>query len=248
MNIRDLIFKTVPPFVFSHTPILTKEILLRLIQEGKSVEIDLSSIENGGFVVGHDKAIYKEGLLPENKNISLGDALALLEKTNVPIKIDCKDEGALHKASEIVRLLGKRRCMLHSIVKELTFYSKKEMETAYWKREPIAFSAIYAFKKKLNVPLQVSTKGTTFKNLGKAISSCVRLLKGKVEIINLNLPPDNTVAPDNIIEKLYRNDLLVEIYVEKLGGRRIKKPYFATTNDLEKASSIFRLPTSSGAS
>jgi len=246
MNPVRSIWQTGNPITFFHTRVVTEDLLRQVINEGKSIELDISSGANGSLYIGHHKLFYEFEQIPKPKNISVEGAIEILSNSDVFIKFDCKDKNVLARVEKIIKKIGRRdRCMLHAFVPELDFTSCAAgvaVGLQWQQHEYIPLDDMVKLKKGCaDIPLQVScralSKAQVLKDKLAIVDEIIRSVRKKAEVVNFNLP-DNEPPPNIAISKLYNAGLLTEIRVENLIGREIGLPYFGVSDYLERVSAF----------
>ncbi|MBI2051572.1 hypothetical protein HYT33_02300 [Candidatus Roizmanbacteria bacterium] len=234
------------PLVFLHNHSVSKELLDRVIEERKSIEVDVNYSSDRGYYIGHHPSFYKYYSIPRPESLSLAEVMEHLTTSDVFVKFDCKDRKVLPKVQELAREIGPRRCMLHAFVDELYIKNGQVIDVEYWRTERIPFKEILELKKKAgNPPLEVSARGITveiIKNSSETLMESIgSAIEKKAEVVNLNInEPNHALPPDEFLEKFYlRNGVLTEVYIEKLDGRKLKVPYFGSTDDLALATPLY---------
>ncbi len=222
-----------------HTRVVDER-LLRMLKTGllQTMELDISSA-NGGYYIGHHRQFYKDrGLTFPPPNVSLEEAMRVITKQGVFTKLDCKDEGAIPKVTELARILGPGSCMLHAFVKEFN-YQTKEREL-HWINENIDIKKLTKLRDNTGYPsLQVSCRGFTYNGIatleGGQVSNlnevCAKAMKNGIDVVNLNLP-NNQVPPDWVLQYFYDNGVLLEVYEGNGEERQLPCDVF-TTIELE---------------
>lgn len=235
------------PFIFFHTHAVSEELIKKVATEQKSIELDISSGDNGKFYIGHHLSFYKHKKIRKPKNITVEKAIEILRNSKTFVKFDCKDQNVLPLVRDLIQVIGPERSMLHAFVEELnmTDSTDKEKEQPHWKFEHISLQKLIQLKEDVgNPPLQVSCRGLTLPDLladGVRITKRItRITRQYADVVNFNIhAPRNAVAPVGLIEKLYNEyRMLTEVYVERLGRKTLPVPYFGTTDNFAYASRL----------
>ncbi|KKR71884.1 MAG: hypothetical protein UU14_C0016G0004 [Candidatus Roizmanbacteria bacterium GW2011_GWB1_40_7] len=233
------------PITLFHTHHVTKALIIQIIRERKSIELDISHNRNSCYI-GHHTSFYTDNQKPNN--ICLHEAIESLKTERVFVKFDCKTPAAIPTVKSLIRQVGPDRSMIHGFVKELEFspYPKEVHHSFHWQTESIKLYDLLRLKKETgNPPLQVSCRGLTEKRLHlEGIDVAERIesvLPTDVDVVNLNIHiPRNTVPPEWIMQRLYdRKKLLTEVYVDHVKDTPLPVPYFGTTNDLGSATVLY---------
>ncbi len=219
-----------------HTRVVNKEILGMLAAGSlHTVELDISSTEDGEHYIGHHSLFYKDRDLNfPPPNVPIEEAMLVINTYGIFTKLDCKDEKAIPKTAELAQRLKPNSCMLHAFVKEFDF--QESQRESHWVYENIDLEKIIELRDNTKYPaLQVSCRGFTYNGIatleGDQISNlhevCARAREDKIEIVNLNLP-GNQVPPDWALQYFYENGVLLEVYENKVGERQLPCDVFTT--------------------
>jgi len=114
----------------------------------------------------------------------------------------------------------------------------------HWKYEKIPLGKMLRLKKKCgDIPVEISCRGITKEKLlsrtWKVVVRIIGLLAGKVAVVNLKLP-GREIPQDEIIKRLYKEGLLIEVAAEKLNEGSLSVPYHGNADDLALASVLRR--------
>jgi len=206
----------------------------------RTVELDISST-NDGYYIGHHKKFYRDrDLLFPPFNVSIEEAMRVIAVHKIFTKLDCKDEEAIPKVTELAQILGPGSCMLHAYAKEFDYQTKKRQ--SHWVNENINLKKIIKLRDNTKYPfLQVSCRGFTYNEIATLKSSrvstlreiCAEAVKNGINVINLNLP-NKQIPPDWVLRYFFDNDVLLEVYESKIGKRQLPCDVFTTIESKQK--------------
>ena len=213
---------------------------------GGTLELDISTNENGYFI-GHHCLYYKaRGLVFPPPNVSIQRAITVVKKHSIFTKLDIKDEKAFDKGLELALQLGPENCLLHGFAEEFVFLGKEDKQEPYWQFEHLPLNKLLIVKQKAGNPfLQVSCRGFRLEGIISPKGNQVKDLdfvrrKAKavgIETVSLNLP-DCIVPPNWVLKKFFDDGILMEVYTHKIKGRKLPCPVFTSTDDISEV--VFR--------
>lgn len=241
MSLAQKILDSKKPFVLFHTWSATKDIVIKAIKEGKSMDLDVCLNDFGNPYLGHSKEYHEKSGETIFNSMPLWEAVDMISNANIAVIVDCKHFDAWPIVEEIVAKIAPEKCLVHIFASELKFdYNRKEGEpdfTTEWLpikrlvdlkiKFPAATATVSA--KWLPEDLLISEKN-------KKLLDNVRqvLIENHVDTVCLNVPCET--MSDKWLRYFLEKNIIPHVEIDKIGRTKLSEIYIGETNDLRSAS------------
>ncbi len=223
-----------------HTSALTREILEDAISRNKSIDIDIAIDESGHPFIGHSLEYYHISWEEQPITIPFREAIELLEKSDIPIILDCKEIWALPFLIQIIERLWAHRILVHIYAREFRF-SHFEWADHDYPSEWIDMREVANLKKKYpNITTTASCKyldPELLKTRGKyTILNFIRetLVSNNVDTICLNVT-DNTIDNETLNFFLEEN-IIPHVTVDAIDASKLTSCYLWESDFINRVS------------
>lgn len=241
LSLSQRIIRSERPFVFFHTWEVTRELLNQVIEERKSIDLDVSVDEKGQPYLGHSEEYHKKSGEPYFKTMPFWEAIKMVEKSDIFAMVDCKHYNSWLVIEEVVSKIGPERCLVCGFANELKFnYSREPNEQDFlteWSpieeftklKEKFSNVTITPCSKWLPKDLLVSKRYT---ELVENVRNILRMNKADTVCLSV---PDETIN-DKWLKYFLEESIIPHIMTDNVDTTKLSELYIGETDYLEKVS------------
>ena len=243
-SIAGQIWNSSDPLILFHAHTVTDDVLNTAIREERSMDLDISIDGAGAPYLGHSVANYKKNNISAYGSIPLERALSFLERSSIPVHLDCKERGAFTAVLDVVERLGADRCVINSFVNELNFLTppNSHMWGTYIEEDWMPIAVLREARKSFpEITIQASGEGVTAESLleddGKILQEIIHTLGTDIDSVHLNIPSVEFV-PSEVIDAINDAGILYQLNIDNL-REEPQGFYIGESDDMGKTSAHF---------
>lgn len=238
MSLANRILNSGHPFTFFHTWSVTQDLLQQVIDEQKSIDLDVCVDDQGNPYLGHSKEYHEKSGEPYFTTMPLWEAVEMTADSGIVAMVDVKHYDAWPVVEEVVARIGPERCLVCALVTELRFGFSRSLD---FETEWSPIEKLRSLKSRF--PSVTTTPGTVVLPEDLLLSDKYHdllrdfrqtLKENNADTVCLGVP-DDTIS-DKWLRYFLDEGIIPHVVVDNTDTTRLSEMYIGETDFLARTS------------